>query len=73
MDYNGNQCSINNGKQCKLTASQQRVGDALKRVLPVYHENRRKGIQNQLYPSPYYAPYFGYNLHMDRNEKVINC
>ncbi len=54
-----------------VKASEKRIGRSLERVYPYYHANRTRGIQNQLNPIPYVAPYFGYNLHFDQNEKLV--
>lgn len=53
-----------------IIASKERISSSLKFVDPESHYHRQKGTQNQLNPRPYYAPYFGYNLHLDQNEKV---
>lgn len=37
---------------------------------PDSHRRRQENVQNQINPQHYYAPYFGYNLHLDQNEKV---
>ena len=41
------------------------VGDALRRT-------RLLGTSRQMNPLTYYAPYFGYNVHFDQNEKLVD-
>lgn len=52
-------------------SGQRRVGAALRRVNPGYHQTRQSLSQRQLNPCPYIARYFGEKLHVDQNEKLI--
>uniref|UniRef100_A0A914WD87 Integrase catalytic domain-containing protein n=1 Tax=Plectus sambesii TaxID=2011161 RepID=A0A914WD87_9BILA len=54
-----------------VQAKQSRISAAQAVVSPPYMENRRRDTQNQLNPQPYRALHFGYNLHMDQNEKCV--
>lgn len=54
-----------------LNAADKRIATAMKDVAPNQHLLRQQGMQNQVNPQRYHAPYFGYNLHMDQNEKVL--
>lgn len=54
-----------------IRAGQRRVGEALRRVNPGQHEQRRTCTARQLNPIPYYAEYFGHKLHLDQNEKLV--
>uniref|UniRef100_A0A914UQP7 Integrase catalytic domain-containing protein n=1 Tax=Plectus sambesii TaxID=2011161 RepID=A0A914UQP7_9BILA len=54
-----------------ITASQRRIRAAQAVVAPSYLTNRRADAQRQTNPQPYRAPYFGDNLHMDQNEKLV--
>uniref|UniRef100_A0A914X297 Integrase catalytic domain-containing protein n=1 Tax=Plectus sambesii TaxID=2011161 RepID=A0A914X297_9BILA len=54
-----------------IQASQKRISNAQKIVGQVYFENRRQDAQRQLNPRPYQATCFGYNLHFDQNEKLV--
>uniref|UniRef100_A0A914XIB9 Integrase core domain-containing protein n=1 Tax=Plectus sambesii TaxID=2011161 RepID=A0A914XIB9_9BILA len=54
-----------------IQASQKRISNAQKIVGQVYFENRRQDAQRQLNPRPYHATCFGYNLHFDQNEKLV--
>ena len=50
--------------------SQRRVSNSLRRLAPVEFELRTRDLQERTNPVPYYAPYFGYKVHMDQNEKI---
>lgn len=52
-------------------ASEQRVGEALRRVNPSYNHARRTNTARLLNPFPYRADYFGHKLHIDQNEKLV--
>ena len=54
-----------------INISQQRVGESLNRVSPVYHDARRTSTARQTNPAPYCADYAGHKLHMDQNEKLV--
>uniref|UniRef100_A0A914VR93 Integrase catalytic domain-containing protein n=1 Tax=Plectus sambesii TaxID=2011161 RepID=A0A914VR93_9BILA len=54
-----------------VAASQQRITALQQEIAPIYAENRRKDLQRQVNPQPYYAPHFGYNIHFDQNEKLV--
>lgn len=54
-----------------IVCSVSRVGQSLARVNPDNHARRLRGIQGQVNAQKYHAPYFGYNLHVDQNEKVL--
>ena len=51
--------------------AQKRVGEALHRVKPAYHNIRRSGTERMRNPVPYSAEYFGQKLHIDQNEKLV--
>lgn len=51
--------------------SEKRVGAALQRVNPGYHNRRRAGTERLLNPLPYHAEYFGQKIHIDQNEKLV--
>eukprot|EP00111_Clytia_hemisphaerica_P017968 TCONS_00053190-protein len=50
--------------------SQRRIARSLQRVDPVAYDARRRDVLERTNPIPYYAPYFGYKVHMDQNEKI---
>lgn len=50
--------------------SQRRVSNALRRVAPNAFEARTRDLIQRTNPIPYFAPYFGYKVHMDQNEKI---
>ena len=50
--------------------SQRRISRALQRVAPDAFQARTRDILERTNPIPYYAPYFGYKVHMDQNEKI---
>ena len=49
---------------------QNRIGKALSRVAPHYHERRKSNTAKMTNPIPYRANYFGHKLHLDQNEKL---
>ena len=51
--------------------SEERVGQALCRVNPSYHNDRREATTRSLNPIPYSADYFGHKVHIDQNEKLV--
>lgn len=56
--------------------SQRHVSNSLRRVAPVEFEQQTRDLLERTNPIPYYAPYFGYKVHMDQNEKIgqsIGC
>ena len=50
--------------------SQRRVAKALQQIAPHANELRACDIYKRTNPVPYFAPYFGYKVHMDQNEKI---
>jgi len=50
--------------------SQRRVSRSLRRVV---FEARTRDLIQRTNPIPYYAPYFGYKVHMDQNERKFGC
>ena len=50
--------------------SQRRISKMLKKVAPRAHRERAHDLLDRTNPVPYHAPYFGYKLHMDQNEKI---
>lgn len=54
-----------------LCACQQRLGESLSRVNPMYHQARRTATAKKLNPVPYRADYFGHKVHIDRKEKLV--
>lgn len=53
-----------------VRAGVNRIGQLQQATAPQYHENRRNDTQRQLNPGVYCAPHFGYNIHVDQNEKL---
>ena len=49
---------------------QNRIGKALSRVAPHYHQRRKSNTAKMTNPMPYRANYFGHKLHLDQNEKL---
>ena len=54
--------------RCEI--SQRRISSMLRKVAPSAHKERAHDLLDRTNPVPYYAPYFGYKLHMDQNEKL---
>ena len=52
------------------SASQRRIAASLKRLAPAAYQARARDVLDRTNPIPYYAPYFGYKVHMDQNEKI---
>jgi len=50
--------------------AETRVGKALAKVNPRYHNRRRNHTARLINPIPYRADYFGHKLHVDQNEKL---
>jgi len=50
--------------------SQRRVSNSLRRIAPEAFDARTRDILQRTNPVPYYAPFFGYKVHMDQNEKI---
>ena len=50
--------------------SQRRISSMLRKVAPGAHSERAHDLLDRTNRVPYYAPYFGYKLHMDQNEKL---
>ena len=50
--------------------SQRWISKSWQRVAPIEFGARRRDILEKANPIPYYAPYFGYKIHMDQNEKL---
>lgn len=50
--------------------SQRRVARSLNRIAPAAYNARARDVLERTNPIPYYAPYFGYKVHMDQNEKI---
>ena len=50
--------------------SQRRVSDSLRRIAPGAFEARTRDLIERTNPIPYYAPFFGYKVRMDQNEKI---
>ncbi|KXJ07190.1 hypothetical protein AC249_AIPGENE13490 [Exaiptasia diaphana] len=53
-----------------MKVGQRRLQSSLRRVSPVYHEQRRNDLVRRANPVPYYSPYHGHKLHIDQNEKL---
>ena len=49
--------------------SQRRISKMLKKVAPRAHRERAHDLLDRTNPVPYHAPYFGYKLHTDQNER----
>ena len=54
-----------------IVVSEQRVGKALARVSPTYHQARITSTAKLTNPVPYRADYFGQKAHLDQNEKLV--
>lgn len=54
-----------------IVIGETRVGEALSRINPGYHQARQTATARQLNPVPYRADYFGHKLHIDQNEKLV--
>lgn len=68
------QCSISfSGHlrwQFKQSVGRNRVARSLRRVDPEAAAARHHATNRLINPQIYHGRYFGYNLHMDQNEKV---
>jgi hypothetical protein len=53
--------------------AEKRIQKTMKIVDPLNSTARLVAATRKLNPKTYHAPYFGYNLHMDQNEKVCGC
>ena len=53
-----------------ISIRQNKIGKALPRVAPHYHQRRKSNTARMTNPIPYRANYFGYKLHLDQNEKI---
>ena len=49
---------------------QNRIGKALSRVAPHYHQRRKSSTSRMTNPIPCRANYFGHKLHLNQNEKL---
>ena len=52
-------------------AGDRRVGKALSVVSSLYHAARCANVQRNINPLPYKADYFGHQLHIGQNEKLV--
>ena len=55
---------------CHREISQRQISSMLRKVAPSAHNEKAHDLLDKTNPVPYYAPYFGYKLHMDQNEKL---
>lgn len=55
-----------------INASQKRIAQCLQVVNPENHLRRATDTHRQMNPRKYRAPFFGYNLHLDQNEKLVD-
>ena len=55
---------------CYREISQQQISNMLREVAPSARNERGRDLLDRTNPVPYYAPYFGYKMHMDQNEKL---
>jgi predicted metal-dependent hydrolase len=55
-----------------IHASQRRIATQLRQINPQNHLKRALNTHRQLNPRRYRAPHFGYNLHLDQNEKLVD-
>ena len=53
-----------------VPVGQNRIGKALSRVAPHYHQRRKSNIARMANPIPYRANYFCHKPHLDQNEKL---
>ena len=51
---------------CHREISQRRISIMLRKVAPRAHKERAHDLLDKTNPVLYYAPYFGYKLHMNR-------
>ena len=56
--------------QFGIRVGRRRLQSSLRRISPVYHEQRRNDMVRRANPVPYYSPYHGHKLHIDQNEKL---
>lgn len=50
---------------------EKRVENVMRKLAPRQHQARQMNIARQLNPIPYKANYFGQNIHIDQNEKLV--
>ena len=55
---------------CHREISQRQISSMLRKVAPSAHNEKAHDLLDKTNPVSYYAPYFGYKLHMDQNEKL---
>lgn len=55
-----------------INASEKRIGKTLRAINPENHIRRALNTHRLLNPRRYKAPHFGYNLHLDQNEKLVD-
>ncbi|XP_020900484.1 uncharacterized protein LOC110239119 isoform X2 [Exaiptasia diaphana] len=61
---------LNTNSQQYHEISQRRIAKVLQEVAPYAYEKRTLDLLDRTNPIPYHAPYFGYKVHMDQNEKL---
>ena len=52
-------------------AGEQRIGQSLKLVSPLYCQARKNSVARSINPGIYRALFFGEKLHVDQNEKNV--
>ena len=57
-------------QKCGVSVGKNRIGIALSRVTPHYHQRRKSNTARITSPKSHTAIYFGNNLHLDQNEKL---
>jgi hypothetical protein len=55
-----------------INASQRRISKCLRKINPDAYIHRALHSDRALNPMRYRAPHFGYNLHLDQNEKLVD-
>ena len=58
-------------KKHNVAIAEKRVGAALSMVSPQYIAQRRASRTRAINPIPYRGDYFGHELHIDQNEKLV--
>ena len=53
-----------------VSIGQNRIGKALSRAAPHYHQRRKSNTARMTNPILYRANYFGHKLYLDQNEKL---
>lgn len=57
-------------QKCGVSVGKNRIGIALSRVVPHYHQRRKSSTARMTSPTSHRAIYFCNYLHLDQNEKL---